>query len=67
MVNYLAKFYEHLSDNCEILRQLTHKECLWGWYEESAFKRLKDKITQVPVLKYYEPEMELALQCWGQL
>uniref|UniRef100_A0A671XRU6 ribonuclease H n=1 Tax=Sparus aurata TaxID=8175 RepID=A0A671XRU6_SPAAU len=58
MVNYLAKFYEHLSDDCEILRQLTHKESLWEWSEvqESAFKRLKDKITQVPVLKYYEPQ-----------
>lgn len=26
MVNYLSKFYKHLSDDCEILRQFTHKE-----------------------------------------
>lgn len=65
MVNYLSKFYEHLSEDCEILRQLTHKENLWEWtdVQENAFKRLKMKITQVPVLKYYSPEEELTLQC----
>lgn len=26
MVNYLSKFYAHLLDDCEVLRQLTHKE-----------------------------------------
>ncbi|KAK7899105.1 hypothetical protein WMY93_019958 [Mugilogobius chulae] len=65
LVNYLSKFYEHLSDDCEILRQLTHKESLWEWtdVQEDAFKRIKDKITKVPVLKYYSPEEELTLQC----
>lgn len=49
----------------EILRQLTHKDSLWEWtdVQENTFKRLKDKITQVPVLKYYSPEEELTLQC----
>uniref|UniRef100_A0A3P9JTB0 ribonuclease H n=1 Tax=Oryzias latipes TaxID=8090 RepID=A0A3P9JTB0_ORYLA len=65
MINYLAKFYKHLSDDCEPLRQLTHKDSLWEWsdVQEDAFKRLKEKITQVPVLKYYSPEEELTLQC----
>lgn len=65
LVNYLSKFYEHLSDDCEILRQLTHKENLWEWtdVQENAFNRIKDKMTQVPVLKYYSPEEELTLQC----
>lgn len=25
------EFYNHLSDDCEILRQLTHKENMWEW------------------------------------
>ncbi|CAI5678464.1 unnamed protein product [Oreochromis niloticus] len=65
MVNYLSKFYKHLSDDCEPLRQLTHRDSLWEWtdVQEDAFKRLKEKLTQVPVLKYYSPEEELTLQC----
>lgn len=45
MVNYLAKFYKHLSDNCESLRQLTHKDSLWEWTDvhETAFKIIKRK------------------------
>lgn len=40
MVNYLSKFYESLSDYCEILRQLTLKENLWEWtaVQEKAFQ-----------------------------
>ena len=65
MVNYLSKFYEHLSDDCEVLRQLTHKENMWEWadVQEEAFQRLKDKIANTPVLKYYSQQEELTLQC----
>ncbi|KAK5868930.1 hypothetical protein PBY51_009902 [Eleginops maclovinus] len=65
MVNYLSKFYQHLSDDCEILRQLTHRDNMWDWTEmhEEAFCRLKDNIAKAPVLKYYNPKEELTLQC----
>ncbi|KAL1252058.1 hypothetical protein QQF64_019854 [Cirrhinus molitorella] len=65
MVNYLSKFCDHLSDGCEILRQLTHKDNMWDWSEahEQAFTRLKDAITRAPLLKYYNPEESLTLQC----
>lgn len=44
MINYLSKFYKHLSDDCEILNLLTHKDSLWEWtdVQENAFRRLKD-------------------------
>uniref|UniRef100_A0AAR2IIB6 Reverse transcriptase/retrotransposon-derived protein RNase H-like domain-containing protein n=1 Tax=Pygocentrus nattereri TaxID=42514 RepID=A0AAR2IIB6_PYGNA len=62
MVNYLSKFYAHLSDDCEILRQLTHKDRIWEWalMHEKAFVRLKTNIAKTPVLRYYK---ELTLQC----
>lgn len=65
MLNYLSKFCDHLSDDCEIFRQLTHKENMWEWTEvhETALKRLKDKITNAPLLKYYDQNEELTLQC----
>lgn len=58
MVNYLSKFYDHLSDDCGILRQLTHKENMWEWTDahEEAFQRLKDKIANSPVLKYHDQD-----------
>lgn len=64
MVNYLSKFYKHLSDDCDILRQLTHKDNMWEWTEmhDNAFSRLKDNIAKAPVLKYYNPQEELTLQ-----
>lgn len=39
MVNYLSRFCRHLSDHCEVLRQLTHS--LWDWSEvhEQAFHK----------------------------
>uniref|UniRef100_A0A8C7YWC8 Gypsy retrotransposon integrase-like protein 1 n=1 Tax=Oryzias sinensis TaxID=183150 RepID=A0A8C7YWC8_9TELE len=65
MVNYLAKFCPHLSDQCEVLRKLTHKDCEWSWNKqhEDAFIKLKGTITNAPVLKYYSPEEELTVQC----
>lgn len=65
MLNYLSKFCYHPSDDCEVLRQLTHKDSIWEWTEvhEAAFKRLKDKITNAPLLKYYDQHEELTLQC----
>ncbi|XP_028809432.1 uncharacterized protein K02A2.6-like isoform X2 [Denticeps clupeoides] len=65
MINYLSKFCDHLSDGCEILRQLTHEDSMWEWtdVQEQAFTKLKDAITKAPILKYYNPEETLTLQC----
>ncbi|KAI4887128.1 hypothetical protein NFI96_019030, partial [Prochilodus magdalenae] len=65
MVNYLAKFCPHLSDHCQPLRQLTHKDCEWKWTDQldQAFLKLKETITNTPVLKYYSPDEELTVQC----
>ena len=64
MVNYLAKFCPHLSDHCQPLRQLTHKDCEWKWTDQhdQAFLKLKETITNTPV-KYYSPDEELTVQC----
>lgn len=65
MLNYLSKFCDHLSEDCEVLRQLTHQDNMWEWTEghETALKRLKDKISNAPLLKYYDQAEELTLQC----
>ena len=64
-VNYLAKFMPHLSDVMEPLRQLTHKEAEWKWMHEhnAAFEKIKRMVVATPVLKYYNPDEELTIQC----
>ena len=63
-VNYLSKFLPHLSDVCEPLRKLMAKDVEWHWtpHQDQAFQRIRQLVTEVPVLKYYEPREELTLQ-----
>ena len=65
MVNYLSKFLENLSDMCEPLRQLTHKDVEWQWTEvqDDAFEQIKKAVSEVPVLKYFDSKAETTLQC----
>ena len=63
-VNSLSKFMPRLSEICEPLRCLTMKDVEWQWteHQEQAFNKLKQLVTEAPVLKYFEPKEELALQ-----
>ncbi|KAI4897681.1 hypothetical protein NFI96_029695 [Prochilodus magdalenae] len=64
-VNYLSKFLPHLSDVCEPLRRLTDKDVEWAWLSqhEEALRCIKQLVTQHPVLKYYDLNEEVTLQC----
>ena len=65
MVNYLAKFTPHLSHACELLRALTHQQVEWSWLHQHqrAFDEVKNAITKLPVLQYYDVQKEVTLQC----
>ena len=65
MAQYLAKFLPHLSDLTKPIRDLTQKDVTWVWDQpqEKAFKELKNAITSTPVLRYYNLEEEVTLQC----
>ena len=64
-VNYLPKFLPRLAEVLEPIQQLTRKEVPWQWqYEhDAAFEKVKELVTQAPLLKYYNPEEELTVQC----
>ena len=49
----------------EPLRRLTQTgvEWYWGDAEEKAFDKVKQLVTQAPVLVYYSPDKELIIQC----
>ena len=64
-VNYLAKFLPNLSDVLEPLRHLTRQDVTWQWNHEhqAAFEQVKRMVTSAPLLKYYDPQLELTVQC----
>jgi len=55
LVNYLSKFLSQLSELCEPLRRLTHKGVEWSWStkQEKAFESVKQAVTSVPILRYF--------------
>ena len=65
VANYLAKFTPKLSTVCEPLRHLLDKDSVFDWLpqHETAFSRIKELITQAPVLQYYDVNKEVLLEC----
>ena len=55
----------NLSEVMEPIRNLTCKEIEWKWTPEhdAALKRIKEMATTSPLLKYYNPEDALTIQC----
>ena len=65
MINYISKFIQNFSDNTVTLRENLKKENDWAWTErhEDEFKKLKNAISNPPVLKYYDPTKPVTLTC----
>lgn len=65
LVQYLSKFLPNLSDMTKPLRELTQQDVEWDWGDEQAraLDRLKDSVTRTPVLRYYNLEDEVTIQC----
>ena len=63
MVNYLAKFLPHLSDETEVLRKLTEKEPEWCWLpaHAAALARVKEMIVTAPVFAYYDVNKQVVI------
>ena len=60
-----SKFLPRLTDVLEPIQQLTQKEVPWQWQHEhdAAFEKVKELVTQASLLKYYDPEEEITVQC----
>ena len=67
MVQYLSKFLPQLSTVTEPLQQLEHKDADWKWstVHDNVVSKVKDLICKAPVLCYFDPAIELTLQCNG--
>ena len=53
LAKYLSKFLQGLSEMCEPLRRLTHKNTNWilTHEQEDAFEGIKEAVVKAPVLK----------------
>ena len=53
---YLSKFLGDLSQVCEPIRRLTHKDEPWFWTKKQdvAFDKIKEAVTSAPALKYFD-------------
>ena len=65
LAQYLSKFLPRLSDITKPLRELTQKDVQWTWEtaQEEALVALKNAVMTTPVLRYYNLEEEVTLQC----
>ena len=61
----MVKFLPHLSDITKQLRDLTRKDSEWTWdqAQRNALESLKKAVSSAPVLRYYNLEDEVTLQC----
>ena len=65
MVTYLPKFVPRLTEFTVPLRELAHQDTEWEWghVQKEAFKKIRDAVSNAPVLRYYSLEDEVTLQC----
>jgi len=65
VVIYLPKFLPQLSTVCEPLRHLTDSQAVFDWLPqpEEAFIKIKELITQTPVLRYFDVNKEVIIKC----
>ena len=65
MVQYLGKFLPRLSDITKSLGDLTRQDVEWHWDEpqERAFEQLKDVVSVSLILRYYNPQEKVTIQC----
>ena len=65
MAQYLSTFLPHLSDLTKPLCDLTLKETEWVWDhpQRDAFNTLKKAVVSTLILRYYNLQEEVTLQC----
>ena len=65
MINYLKKFSPVLSELSEPLRRLCKSGVEWAWESEhqNAFEAIKQIITTLPVLTYFDKTEKHTIQC----
>lgn len=63
MTNYLCKFIPEYAEVTTPLRKLLHNDILWSFDKPQieAVEKLKQTITSLPILKFYDPSKEIKI------
>ncbi|VVC40884.1 Reverse transcriptase domain [Cinara cedri] len=63
MYNYISKFIPHASDKTKPLRDFLKQSSSFQWSlnVENIWNKLKEDLSRVPVLQYYNPNKEIML------
>ena len=64
-VNYLSRFLPHLSTLLQPIRQLLRKNVQFQWSrsQQKAFDNIKAAVVQAPVLRYFNADEPVEIQC----
>ena len=64
LIKYLAQYISGEATLTVPLRQLLRRDRVWLWQHEhdAATKRLKEALTNTPVLKFFDPRKQLVIQ-----
>ena len=65
LAQYLARFLPNLSELTKPLRDLTQRDVHWVWGDtkKAAFQKLKEAVTPTPMLRYFNLDEEVTMQC----
>ncbi|CAG9135828.1 unnamed protein product [Plutella xylostella] len=65
LINYYGKFVVNLSDVLNPLYELLNKKQRYEWSKEceTAFKEIKKRLLNAPVLAHFDPELETVVTC----
>ena len=57
--NYYRQYVHHFAEVAHPLTMLTKKGVEWQWgpYEKEAFRQLKQKLCEAPILRYPDPKL----------
>ncbi|MEE8207995.1 MAG: RNase H-like domain-containing protein, partial [Nitrosomonadaceae bacterium] len=64
VVNYLSRFSPIMAELTEPLNRLTRRDTMWMWDrdQESAFQTIKRMMTDLPVLAYFNADLDHIIQ-----
>ena len=64
LVSYYCRFVENLSKIASPITELTEKGCpfVWDKAQQTAFQRLKDILSNAPILAHYNPSYETLVE-----
>lgn len=65
MINFLSKFLPNVSKITAPLREIIHEkvEFYWGEKQNESFNKIKELLTRAPVLKVFNANEEIIIQC----